>query len=121
VLVVLTDGNDTASRMPPDRAADIASQKGIKIHTVAIGDPQATDRCLRPRRQCRKVFRSGQRVGEARQVSGSGCRLSGGVEAQAGLHRRQSQPRSGAETDPAKVAKILICGRSPVVAFMLPW
>jgi Ca-activated chloride channel homolog len=42
VLVLLTDGNDTASRMPPDRAADIARQKGIKIHTIAIGDPQAT-------------------------------------------------------------------------------
>jgi len=26
VLVVLTDGNDTASRTPPDRAADIAKQ-----------------------------------------------------------------------------------------------
>jgi Ca-activated chloride channel homolog len=42
VLVVLTDGNDTASRMPPDRAADIAKQEAIRIHTVAIGDPQAT-------------------------------------------------------------------------------
>jgi Ca-activated chloride channel family protein len=42
VLVVLTDGNDTASRMPPDRAADIAQQHAIKIHTVAIGDPSAT-------------------------------------------------------------------------------
>jgi Ca-activated chloride channel family protein len=42
VLVVLTDGNDTASRMPPDRAADIAHQRDIKVHTVAIGDPQAT-------------------------------------------------------------------------------
>jgi Ca-activated chloride channel homolog len=41
VLMVLTDGNDTASRMPPDRAADIAKQQGIKVHTVAIGDPQA--------------------------------------------------------------------------------
>jgi Ca-activated chloride channel homolog len=42
VLVVLTDGNDTASKMPPDRAADIARQEGIKVHTVAIGDPNAT-------------------------------------------------------------------------------
>jgi Ca-activated chloride channel family protein len=42
VLVVLTDGNDTASRMPPDRAADIAKEKDIRIHTVAIGDPNAT-------------------------------------------------------------------------------
>lgn len=42
VLIVLTDGNDTASRMPPDRAADIAKQNGIRIHTVAIGDPNAT-------------------------------------------------------------------------------
>jgi Ca-activated chloride channel family protein len=42
VLIVLTDGNDTASRMPPDRAADIAKQNGIVIHTVGIGDPNAT-------------------------------------------------------------------------------
>jgi len=42
VLVLLTDGNDTASKMPPDRAADIAKQRGIRIHTIAIGDPNAT-------------------------------------------------------------------------------
>jgi len=42
VLVVLTDGNDTASKMPPDRAADIASQNHIRIHAVGIGDPAAT-------------------------------------------------------------------------------
>jgi Ca-activated chloride channel family protein len=42
VLVVLTDGNDTASKMPPERAADIARQNGITIHTVGIGDPAAT-------------------------------------------------------------------------------
>jgi Ca-activated chloride channel homolog len=42
VLVVLTDGNDTASRMPPDRAADIAKQDGITVHAVGIGDPDAT-------------------------------------------------------------------------------
>jgi Ca-activated chloride channel family protein len=42
VLVLLTDGNDTASRMPPKRAAEIARQKGITIHTVAIGDRQGT-------------------------------------------------------------------------------
>lgn len=42
VLVVLTDGNDTASRMPPDRAADIAKQNAIVVHTVGIGDPDAS-------------------------------------------------------------------------------
>ena len=42
VLIVLTDGNDTASKMPPDKAADIAKQDGITIHTVGIGDEQAT-------------------------------------------------------------------------------
>ncbi len=42
VLVVLTDGNDTASKMPPNRAADIAKQNGIRIHTVGIGDPNAS-------------------------------------------------------------------------------
>ena len=42
VLIVLTDGNDTASKMPPAKAADIARQKGVVIHTVGIGDPSAT-------------------------------------------------------------------------------
>lgn len=42
VLVVLTDGNDTASKMPPARAADIARQNKITVHTVGIGDPEAT-------------------------------------------------------------------------------
>ena len=42
VLIVLTDGNDTASKMPPARAADIAKQRGITVHAVGIGDPAAT-------------------------------------------------------------------------------
>lgn len=42
VLILLTDGNDTGSKVPPRRAAEIASQGGIVIHTVAVGDPQTT-------------------------------------------------------------------------------
>lgn len=42
VLIVLTDGNDTASRMPPLKAADIAKSKGVMVHTVGVGDPAAT-------------------------------------------------------------------------------
>ncbi len=41
VLIALTDGNDTSSRVPPTKAAEIAKDKGIVIHTVSIGDPQA--------------------------------------------------------------------------------
>lgn len=41
VLILLTDGNDTGSRMPPLKAAEIAKQQGIVIHTVGIGDPSA--------------------------------------------------------------------------------
>lgn len=41
VLIALTDGNDTASRVPPVKAAEIARDKGIVIHTVAVGDPKA--------------------------------------------------------------------------------
>lgn len=41
VLVVLTDGNDTASKMPPDKAAEIAHQNKIRIHAIGIGDPNA--------------------------------------------------------------------------------
>lgn len=42
VLILLTDGNDTGSKMPPVKAAEIAKQRGIKIHTIAIGNPKAT-------------------------------------------------------------------------------
>jgi Ca-activated chloride channel homolog len=42
VLILLTDGNDTGSRMPPRKAAEIASQRNITIHVVGIGDPHAT-------------------------------------------------------------------------------
>jgi Ca-activated chloride channel family protein len=39
-LILLTDGNDTESQVPPPRAAEIARDKGITIHTVAMGDPE---------------------------------------------------------------------------------
>lgn len=42
VLILLTDGNDTASRLPPDQAADIAHDQHITIHTVGIGDPRGS-------------------------------------------------------------------------------
>lgn len=42
VLILLTDGNDTGSKMPPEKAAEIAAEEGIVIHTIGIGDPQAT-------------------------------------------------------------------------------
>ncbi len=41
VIIVLTDGNDTGSKVPPHDAARIAADKGIVIYTVAIGDPSA--------------------------------------------------------------------------------
>jgi len=41
VLIVLTDGNDTGSLVPPDRAAEIARDNGVVVHTIAIGDPAA--------------------------------------------------------------------------------
>ena len=39
VLIALTDGNDTASQVPPAKAAAIAKDKGIVIHTISVGDP----------------------------------------------------------------------------------
>lgn len=38
-IIALTDGNDTASQVPPVEAARIAGQRDIRLHTVAIGDP----------------------------------------------------------------------------------
>ena len=39
VAILLTDGNDTGSQVPPTKAAEIAAGKGIVIYTIAIGDP----------------------------------------------------------------------------------
>jgi Ca-activated chloride channel family protein len=40
VLIVLTDGNDTGSRVPPIDAAMIAAASDVRIYTVAVGDPE---------------------------------------------------------------------------------
>jgi Ca-activated chloride channel homolog len=42
VLILLTDGNDTSSAIPPERAAEIAKAHGLVIHTIGIGDPATT-------------------------------------------------------------------------------
>lgn len=41
VLIALTDGNDTGSKVPPSEAARIAADNGIVIHTIGVGDPTA--------------------------------------------------------------------------------
>lgn len=40
-LVLLTDGRDTGSRVPPAKAAEIAAQRSLRIHTVALGTKAA--------------------------------------------------------------------------------
>lgn len=42
LLILLTDGNDTASTMTPINAADIAQLNGVAIYTIGIGNVQAT-------------------------------------------------------------------------------
>lgn len=42
VLILLTDGSDTASKMTPLNAAGIAALNGVEIHTIGIGDINAT-------------------------------------------------------------------------------
>jgi len=41
VMIALTDGNDTGSRVPPVEAAKIARDNDIVIHVVGVGDPAA--------------------------------------------------------------------------------
>ena len=40
VLIVLTDGNDTGSKVPPIEAAKVAENKEITIYTIVVGDPE---------------------------------------------------------------------------------
>ncbi len=39
VLIMLTDGNDTGSTVPPVDAAKVAATFDIRIYTIAVGDP----------------------------------------------------------------------------------
>ena len=41
VLLVLTDGNDTGSLVPPIDAARVAATENIRIYPIAVGDPTA--------------------------------------------------------------------------------
>jgi len=42
LLILLTDGSDTGSRMSPLNAARIAARHGIEVITIGIGDPATT-------------------------------------------------------------------------------
>ncbi|OLL28668.1 hypothetical protein BTH42_26420 [Burkholderia sp. SRS-W-2-2016] len=42
VLILLSDGNDTSSAIPPEQAARIAKAHRLVIHTIGIGDPAAS-------------------------------------------------------------------------------
>ncbi|WP_425090229.1 VWA domain-containing protein [Tropicimonas sp. S265A] len=41
LLILLSDGSDTASRMSPVNAAEIAADRGVEIYTIGVGDPEA--------------------------------------------------------------------------------
>jgi len=41
VLILLTDGNDTGSAIPPVQAAGIAKDRDVTIVTIAVGDPES--------------------------------------------------------------------------------
>lgn len=43
LLILLSDGADTGSRMSPLNAAAIAARNGVEIHTIGVGDPAAGD------------------------------------------------------------------------------
>ena len=42
VLILLTDGANTAGQVPPERAAELAHQVGLKIYTIGIGAEEMT-------------------------------------------------------------------------------
>lgn len=42
LVILLSDGADTSSRMSPINAAHFAAQKGITITTIGVGDPAAS-------------------------------------------------------------------------------
>jgi len=43
VLILLTDGSNTAGNVDPLKAADLASQEKVKIYTIGVGSPRSSD------------------------------------------------------------------------------
>lgn len=41
-VVLLTDGNDTGSKVPPAKAARLAAERGLTVYVIGVGDPAAT-------------------------------------------------------------------------------
>ncbi len=42
LLILLSDGSDTASAMSPLNAAEIAASQGVEVYTIGVGDPNAS-------------------------------------------------------------------------------
>jgi len=42
LMILLSDGTDTGSRMSPVNAAEIAARSGVEIHTIGVGDPEGS-------------------------------------------------------------------------------
>jgi Ca-activated chloride channel family protein len=80
-MIALTDGNDTASQVPPAEAARIAHDRGITIHTVAIGDPTAVGEDKLDEAALRDVA----------QATGGGFFRAMDREGLAGIYRRLDQ------------------------------
>lgn len=46
VLILITDGNNNAGELTPEKAAEIAAHENLKIHTIAIGAKPGQNRPL---------------------------------------------------------------------------
>ena len=43
MLILMSDGDDTGSKIPPKVAAKLAAQNEVKIYSIAMGDPKNAD------------------------------------------------------------------------------
>ncbi len=44
IVILLTDGNDTAGRVPPEAITKMAKKHSVKIYTIAIGDEEGINK-----------------------------------------------------------------------------
>jgi Ca-activated chloride channel homolog len=58
VLILLTDGNDSGSKVPPENAARIAADFGIIIHAIVVGAAETTGRDAIDEETLRLIARS---------------------------------------------------------------
>jgi Ca-activated chloride channel family protein len=120
VLILVTDGNDTGSRMPPPRAAEIAKERGLTIYTIVVGNPATTGQKVDEAAMRAVSDRTGGRtfLAQDRRALDEVYRTIDGIEPTR-VQRESYRPRRPLFWIPLAAAAVLLAGFYLVMAMAM--